>query len=268
MNDRPLLNIGDRDPAVLAVRRILRGNGYDVAVDGGNLDVLDELLISQVEVFQMQHLGPDGLFLPISSQVDEATWWALDNPSGAPQRSGLEAPRVAELTPNRSKFLDWLAAEHAVPVFEVPDGSNRHARIDHYFKPTGLLGLAWCMAFVSSGLREVLGRDPLGSYFVGVQKYVAAARELGWIVEQPKPGDQVAWIKSKGQGHIAAVNGVSEDDKTIGTCGGNEGNRVKVGRRAREGTMIFIDPWQDGQSLDFTRIPNAAATIGPTEGTR
>jgi hypothetical protein len=277
MTPRPLLTIQDRDPAVLEIRRILKHNGYDVSTEGPDLDVLDELLFSQVEVFQLQHLGPDGAFLIGDGEtIDVDTWWALDNPVGEAQESGHKAIADRELTEGRSRLLEMLAAEHAKNVHEIPDGSNRSPEIDGYWGNTGLLpkdpkqpGLAWCCAFVSTMLKRTLGYYPIGGvHHVGVQRMFQAARDTGIVVVKPKPGDVFIQIKSQGQGHTGFVTGVSEDGLTVATCGGNEGNRLKNGRRLVSTIQHFIDPIDDGQGLDFTRIPNAAATIGASEATR
>jgi hypothetical protein len=262
---RPILKFGDAGSLVIELKETLRRNGYTPSPG----DVLDSATIAQLEVFQLQHLGPSGEFMACTGLVDADTWWALDNATGEAQRSGLKAPSDHELTPARSHLLDLLAKEHAKPVFEVPDGSNGSPDIDGYWGNTGVKGLAWCCAFVSTMLKRTLGLYPIGGrHHTGVQVMWFAARDLGMAVTDPKPGDVFIQIKSQGQGHTGFVVGVSEDGQTIFTCEGNCGNRLKMGRRARGTIDHFIDCIDDRQSLDFTRMPNAVANIGASEATR
>ena len=252
---KPTLRAGDTGAAVTELQVILVANGYEGVPDNG---VMDAATVAALELFQLQHIGQDGKQLVSDGVCGPKTWWALEHPSGEPQRNHIAAVTDNELTQIRAALLLSLKAEHAKPVFEQPDGSNRSKDIDRYFAGTGVLGKAWCCAFVSRTLKDLLGKNPIGGrYFLGVQAMYVDARDLGLIVQDPKPGDVFVQIKTAGQGHTGFVVGVSADGKTIYTCEGNCGNRLKMGRRWRDTIHYFIDPIDDGQGLDFTRRPNA-----------
>ncbi len=268
MSERPILTIGDRDPAVIEIRSILKANGYEIENSPAEPDLLDELLLSQIEIFQCQHLGPNGEFLEHTSAVDQATWWALDNPTGDAQRSNIIHTIDTELTPRRRDLIDLLGWIHAQPTIEIPDGSNRHPQIDKMMAPGHAIGGAWCCGTVSWCIRSILGSDPLGAYFVSVQAMWAAAVKQGRVTKNPKPGDIYVQLKSDGKGHTGFGVGFSEDNLTVATASGNEGNRFKNGRRAMNTINGWIDLIGDDQGVDFTRMPNAAATIGAGEATR
>jgi len=263
----PVLKLGDRGEAVAEVKRILRANGYQKITDG---DALDRYTLAAVEVFKLQHLGPNGEFLVCTPEIDADTWWALHHPSGHKQRSGLKATLDKDLTPLRRQLIDLCAAEHAKDIHEIPDGSNRHPEIDKYFKGTGLpLGLAWCNARVSWILREVLGKNPIGKqYHTGVRRMYLMALDKGMITTTPKPGDIFCQLKTNGQGHTGFGIGFTEDSKIAYTSEGNCGNRDKMGKRDYNSCGFWIDAIQDDQSLEFTRLPNTAPTIGAGEATR
>ncbi|HEX2882219.1 MAG TPA: hypothetical protein VHO25_22015 [Polyangiaceae bacterium] len=268
MTARPLLTIGDRDPAVLEVRAILKANGYEV-IETGDPELIDELFFAQVEIFQCQHLGPDGEYIRGDGEtIDEATWWALENATGEPQRSGIIHTVDHELTPRRRDLIDLLKWIHSQPTIEIPDGSNRHPQIDKMMAPGHAIGGAWCCGTVSWCIRSILGSDPLGQYFVGVQAMWAAAVKQGRVTKTPKPGDVYVQLKSEGKGHTGFGVGFSEDNLTAATASGNEGNRFKNGRRAMNTINGWIDLIGDDQGLDFTRIPNGGTVIGVNEATR
>lgn len=248
---RPTLRSLTPDPHVLELQTLLvqQGYGHGLRVDG----LFDAATREAVEVFQLQHLDQRGRPLASDGVVGEKTWWALLNPTGDEQRSFLEPSPVNGLTPTRTALLELLYAEHAKPVHEVPNGSNRSPDIDRYWGDTGLIGLPWCAAFVSWALFRTLGRYPIERHHVGVQVMWARAKELGLETTQPKPGDVFIQLKASGKGHTGFVVGVSRDQRTIYTCEGNAGNRVKLGQRSRAKLHHFIDAIADGQEPTFER---------------
>jgi hypothetical protein len=263
---RPTLKRGASGDAVREVQRILIANGYEGVTENGSFD---EAMVRVVELFQLQHVNEKGIALEADGEIGKNTWWALLNPSGEPQRTFLNPPAVEGLTPLRTKLLGTLNEEHARPVFEDPDGSNSSKDIDRYFGATGLRRLPWCCTFVSWALKEALGKLPIGGkHHTGVQMMWVAARDLGLEVKTPKPGDVFIQIKSGGTGHTGFVVGLSEDGRTVYTCEGNCGNRLKYGQRAIDTIHHFIDVIQDGQGTDFARGTNVTFDFVGADGTR
>lgn len=254
---RSTLRALEIDPDVQQLERLLWANGYGThtsLVTG----IFDEHVEDAVELFQLQHIGKDGDQLISDGIVGPATWWALENPSGDAQRSHLSVTSIdLDLTPVRVKLMELLLREHSKDVRESPDGSNRSRDIDQYWGETGLIGHPWCCAFVSWGLDQVLeaavGEGFGGAYHVGVMKMLRTASRLGRRVEAPKPLDVFVQEKKRGKGHTGFVVGVSSDDKTIYTCEGNCGNRLKLGKRKANTIDYFLDAFQDGQSPQFRR---------------
>jgi hypothetical protein len=254
VNKRPTLRRGARGPFVAEMQLILARAGYAGVAETGTFD---EPTLKAVELFQLQHIDERGRPLASDGIVGKSTWWALLNPSGDAQRSRLGSPRSDGLTSTRKSLLALLDTEHAKPVFESPDGSNRSRDIDRYFGKTGILGQPWCCAFVSWALREALGTFPVGGkHHVSVQGMWVAARELEMEVRESKPGDVFIQIKSGGTGHTGFVVGVSADGETVYTCEGNAGNRLKYGQRPLGSIHHFIDCIRDGQGSDFPRGQN------------
>jgi hypothetical protein len=259
---RPTLRAGARGDSVVELQRILLSLGYtDFSITG----VLDEATNQAVELFQLQHIDSSGRPLASDGVVGPKTWWALDNPSGDAQESFMPTPPVGGLTPTRRKLLEILDREHQKPVSESPDGSNRSKDIDRYFGNTGLRGQPWCCAFVSWALERALGEFPIGGiHHPGVQRMWVMANDLGMAVDQPKPGDLFIQIKSKGTGHTGFVIGVSEDGRSVYTCEGNAGNRLKYGQRQVSTIHHFVDCIADEQDEHFERGANV--TVESVEG--
>lgn len=255
---RPDLRPVASNPYVAELQRLLRENGYggaDLATDG----VFNEATRRQVEIFQAQHIDQSGKPLKVDGVVGEKTWWALLHPSGDAQRNYLPTPSVSGLTPTRKALMDLLVAEHRHDVKEVPDGTNRGPRIDQYWGNSGLIGQPWCCAFVSWALFQTLQSYPIGGiHHTGVQRMWVTAREQHQTTLEPKPGDIFVQLFRGGQGHTGFVVCVSADGKTIYTCEGNAGNRLKLGRRPASTIDGFIDCLQDGQTASFSPCPDVA----------
>ncbi|MEY4510023.1 MAG: hypothetical protein RLZZ450_2145, partial [Pseudomonadota bacterium] len=158
----PLLFLGSTDAALARLVDSLRAQGFWLAAPPSRFDTSVE---AAVKHFQESHLGPDGVFLRVDGVVGERTWWALDNPSGAAQRSAILPTVPGGLGPQRTRVLEVALAEHARGVAEDPDGSNRGPLLDKYlpaFARTGARGPAWCCYFYSWVMKEALHAYPLG----------------------------------------------------------------------------------------------------------
>jgi peptidoglycan hydrolase-like protein with peptidoglycan-binding domain len=239
------------DLDVVQLQRLLSSHGYfqnRIPADGIFEDVTQE----NVELFQLQHVDKQGLQLKADGVVGNKTWWALKNPSGEAQSNRFQPVIPDGLTVKRQQLLEVIYEEHAKPVREVPDGSNRSVDIDRYWGPTGVIAAPWCCAFVSWVLNDVLDSYPIGGkHHLGVQKMWREARVAEMEVTDPKPGDIFIQIKSGGKGHTGFVTGVSENGKSIYTGEGNCGNRLKIGLRRNNSITHFIDCIRDGQSMEF-----------------
>lgn len=272
MATRPLLVLGSKDPSVAELIAILRAQGHWPSAE--TPAVFTAEVERQVHDFQMTHLGPNGRPLDSDGAVGDDTWWALANPSGPAQQSGIRTGVPKGLQPKRTKILEVALAEHAKGVKEQPDGSNRGPDVDRYlpdFQRTAQ-GPAWCCYFYSWVVNEALGKFPLGKR----EGSCTGARELAgstklWIPKfqaaekrRPFPGDAFLMDKGGGHGHIGYVLRVSTDGAQINTVEGNCGNRVKLGLRDVGDPQIagFIDNVPDEQGTDFERGVVQAPKVG------
>lgn len=255
------------DPDVVGLQGLLSSHGYFEGRTPPN-GIFEDVTYENVVLFQLQHIDTEGVALEPDGVVGEKTWWALNNPSGDAQRNHFQPVIPEGLTARRRQLLELIYEEHAKPVFEVPDGSNRSLDIDGYWGQTGVIGRPWCCAFVSWSLNEVLGSYPVGGkHHLGVQRMWRAALQANMESLNPKPGDVFIQIKSGGKGHTGFVVGVSPDGQFIYTGEGNCGNRLKIGRRANTSINHFIDGINDDQTMDFSRSEFDAKTVD-TQGTR
>jgi len=241
------------DPDVVRLQKLLSFNGYfnrRIPEHG----IFDTITFENVQMFQLQHLDKTGTPLSPDGVVGPKTWWALSHPSGQDQKSHIKTEAPIGLTPVRARLMDLILAEHAKPVFEVPDGANRSPDIDGYWGGTGVIGAPWCCAFVSWALQRILGVYPIqGRHHIGVQKMWQAASRLEMAAASPKPGDLFIQIMSGGKGHTGFVIGMPPSGDIVYTCEGNCGNRLKVGQRPLSSIHHFVDCIRDGQAEDFSR---------------
>ncbi len=255
------------DPDVVNLQRLLSSQGYfkdRIPAHG----IFEDVTHDNVIEYQFQHVDKDGLPLKADGIVGNKTWWALKNPSGEAQRNHLQPLLPEGLTAKRQLLLRLIFDEHAKPVFEVPDGSNRSIDIDGYWGPTGVRGLPWCCAFVSWALHEILDAYPIeGKHHLGVQAMWRAAQRSEMESTAPKPGDVFIQLKPQGKGHTGFVVGVSDNGKSIYTGEGNCGNRLKIGLRKKSSINHFVDCLQDDQQMDFSRSNFNVQTVD-TQGTR
>lgn len=244
---------------VKKLQRILKKHGYFMGSIGGNFLKLTR---DAVVRFQMTHIGPDGKSLEVDGVVGANTWWALENPTGEPQRSGISPLIPRRLTPLRLKVLTIAAAEHQRGVKEVPNGSNWGDGVTKY---GGRKGWAWCCLFVSWVYREAEGSYPFGKKETGTYRAWQYSKKHGFYIKnngsdnKPIPGDMFLMQYKKGnswtqKGHIGFV--LRTGPKGFNTIEGNSSNRVKNGSRpySQSSLIGWINPYpEDEQPRDFEK---------------
>jgi len=245
-----------RHAKVPTLKALLRSQGGWTGSDSWDFG---PMLDAAVRYFQGGHLGPDGKYLLTDGEVGPKTWWALYNPSGAPQRSHITPAPAADfdrrygmLSAQRQQFLRLLFREHAAPTREIPDGSNRGDGVDKYI--AGFGPAPWCALFIVWAFREVTGRWPQHRRHAHVQTgwraAITAGRTFTAAERLPLPGDLAVWHFARGTGHVSALVASNRTCSQFNTIGGNEGNRVKLGLRtlAREPQLVgFIDLFGERQ---------------------
>ena len=205
--------------------------------------------------FQMSRLGPDGTFLTVDGKVGPDTRWAMANPTGKAQMSGIiiEPPvlAVADTDTVLARFRLMAEALKWHNVKERPDGSNRGPKVDQlvpgWAKPPIGNGYPWCCFSQWQFYENVFGEWPLGDdqHRGGVASAYRLAREKRrWITNRPgtdlvpTPGDLGVILYKvngsfTGKGHIFLILSNSKNGSDVYTVGGNEANRVKLARRSR-----------------------------------
>ncbi len=259
--------LGDTGSEVKILQSILRSQGYFDGAVKGNFGPLTK---KSVIYFQMTHLGPKGLPLDVDGEVGSDTWWALQNPSGKSQSSGFRAFVPAGLSTDRTKLLEWAAAEHGRPVVECPDGSNWGGRVSYYLQTCNLGPAPWCGCYVSTGHKDALGIFPLGEPQPHVQTFMRRAMKAKIFhpkgVYSPIPGDIFIYSFSGGAGHTGFVASVdsSTNAQRFNTNEGNCGNRVKFGVRSVEDKALvgFINIWGDNDRAFVPSIVSAVDVAG------
>ena len=265
--NRPVLRASEIDTNVQHLQRLLLSNGYGAGYQSsiGVTGFFDDNTEDQVEMFQLQHIGSDGEQLDSDGIVGSQTWWALENPSGASQKNNIsqDSLAISGLTPIRAALISLILEEHEKGVRETPDGSNRSRDIDQYWGDLKIRGKPWCCTFVSWGLYETLDDHPIGGvHNVGVIRMSRTAVRAGFQVMEPKPGDIFVQEKRRGKGHTGFVIGVSRDGRSIYTCEGNCGNRLKIGKRKVSSITRFLDVLGDEQDDSWARGELNAADVG------
>jgi hypothetical protein len=276
----PTLRFGSKGPEVAKLVKLLTKQGcaprppvtsatpaFGVAVE------------NMVLYFQMTHQGPNGKWLDVDGIVGKGTWWALENATGAPQRSFLDVGIPKGIEGDRRKILETAVREHGVR--ESKSRPNRGKGVDKFFpasacKPSGE-GPPWCCYFVSWVTKEVLGTYPLGGRIGSCHVAWKRAVERGlWEPNDgrtPTPGDAFVILHKDPTlgwctGHIGFVLQVARNGRSINTVEGNCGNRVKIGRRSLgdrkiRGFINFI-----GDHPEFTRGSLRGAKDLGASGTR
>lgn len=251
------------DPDIELLQRTLQRLGYGQQLQVTGYPTAE--LFNAVGLFQMQHIGPDGFFLTPDRVVGNDTWWALANPFGARQRNGfpLVLPRRDLLLEERQALLDVVVAEYRLDVKESPDGSNRSPQIDGYWGNTGLIGKAWCCAFVSEMLFRAVQHYPLGRHHTRVIDMVREADRLGRLTRNPRPMDIWFQLNPDDTGHCGFGAAIDPDGITA-TFEGNAGNRLKHGRRMLPTLQGWINTFGDRQSEVLQQLPELADLAGAT----
>ena len=226
-----------------------------------------------VQYFQSTHLGPTGEPLDVDGRVGTDTWWALERPTGAPQRSHLPGDKIPRgIGKGRASILTVFLAQHGIK--EIPNGSNRGSRprggVDKFTPPwsrKGWKGPAWCCFSLFWCIKEALGIYVLGRRHGSCHKAVKEAKAKGlWRPNRdgfvPVPGMAFVILRPNGTGHIGLTYRVSRNGLVINTVAGNEGNRVKVGKRRLDDDSIagFIDFCPHEPTTGFQRGLVAAAS--------
>ncbi len=257
------LKFGSTGPAVAVLAEKLAAHGCapqpPVSADNPEFHRGVE---NMVLYFQMTHLGPDGNWLDVDGIVGNGTWWALDNATGEPQRSFLEAGIPDGIAGERRALLEAAIRQHGVR--EDGHRPNRGVEVDKFIPENALdYSPPWCCYFASWVTREVFGDDPVGKPVGSCYEAYRHAKELGrWEPNDgrvPTPGDAFVILHEDPEtvdrctGHIGFVLQVAEDGRSFNTVEGNCGNRVKIGRRSLADPMLrgFINIV--GDRPDFAR---------------
>jgi len=268
------LKLGDQGPEVSHLQNLLKQNGYydcpDCKVDGD----FGGLTEAAVQEFQGGHIDKNKEPLKPDGEVGEKTWWALMNPHGAPQKSGISAVIPMGTTVVRSTILDLALEYHANNTREIPDGSNGGDGVDEI---TGGWKAAWCAMFVCWVIYKATGMKPFKKEREAACRNLhKIAKENGWWRDKedytPLPGDIFIMLyegkdgKPNGKGHTGFVVSVSEDGTEFNTDEGNCGNRVKLGKRkmsqhSLKGFINFYPADEQPEKVE-RRIVSAAAVAG------
>lgn len=146
-------------------------------------------------------------------------------------------------------------------VQENPGQPNRGPWVDAFLQPGGAgLGLPWCIAFTSYVLREAKVDWPI--YHLSALNLLAWAKKEERIVNDPLPGDLFAFMHNSTEGHGGIVLGC--DANWICDVDGNVGNRVAVGKRARDGLTFIRTVVNPGFPLVMPPTDKLTILDGPT----
>ena len=273
-----VLRRGSKGPEVVELKRLLAAQGMWPAKHLGLR--FGPKTKGAVEYFQSTHQGPQGAPLGVTGRVDPDTWWALRNPTGAPQRSGLPSNKLPTgIGEGRASILAVFLEQHGIK--ERPNGSNRgtgpRGGVDKFtpaWSRPRWKGPAWCCFSLFWCVKQALGKYVLSRRHGSCHKAVREAKARGlWRPNLngfvPVPGMAWVMLRPNGTGHIGLTYRVSRSGLVINTVAGNEGNRVKVGKRRLDDGDIagFIDFCPHEPTTGFQRgLVAAASSAG--DGTR
>ena len=153
----------------------------------------------------------------------------------------------------REKALRVAEAELKRGVKEDPPGSNSGPRVNLYLKSAGLgPGYPWCMAFVNWCYRQA-GLDLKHPNEASVGFFEAWAKEHGYLVGRPQPGDIVCyrWDGDDWPDHVGIVKEVGPTRIRViegNTAVGDDTNGGRVMLRSRSLSRCL-----------FVRIPGAVS---------
>jgi hypothetical protein len=153
-----------------------------------------------------------------------------------------------------------LALENArreIGVREV--GANNHGSRVEWFQTFDSLpgeGYAWCNSFVDA-MFAVAGRPLVETYrSAGVELTLARAKQLGWVVTNPQPGDLVVFTFS----HIGFVDEVRSS--TLVTIEGNTGATGAVSDSRNGGDGVYRKVRSRSLVRAYIRVPGAVHKVG------
>jgi len=246
MELKRVLKEGMSGEDVKYVQTILKDQGYFKGESLGNFGVLTKQAVTW---FQMSHINEQGKPCTVDGEVWNETWWALHNPSGAEQKSGITPLLPTGLSRLRLQVLTVAEGEHHAGVHEVPDGSNWGDGVTKY---GGQPGWAWCCLFVSWVWKQATGSYPFGRLQPSTYQAWQYAKAQGWFKDLKGPvypGDMflMQYKNPDGsyaqKGHIGYVLRVGKGG--FNTIEGNCGNRVKCGYRtfSQSSLVGFINPY-------------------------
>jgi hypothetical protein len=147
------------------------------------------------------------------------------------------------MSPQTSKYprheaaLAYALEENRQRVVEIPRGSNRGPRVEHYqsfdWIPGG--GYPWCVDFAQAAWAEGAGH-PLPWKTAGAYDLLKRARAAGWVVpiKRAIPGDLLVW--NVGSGHASMLREAWHFGGLIRSVDGNVSD--SVGLRERPVTLL------------------------------
>ena len=181
------------------------------------------VLLSNEEILQVQENGIDYFGKPLEKNGwgPRTAWWYGILSLPEQRRRGIR--RVLELYQS-GKVYD--------------DGNNRGEWPDKVLKPAGLIGLPWCVAFTSWILRNECWLDESEwPYHTSTLHLLEWAEKHNRIVTEPLPLDIACFMHNDTEGHTEFSLACNKN-WTL-DAGGNIGNKLQVGKRARAG-LTFI----------------------------
>jgi plastocyanin len=161
--------------------------------------------------------------------------------------SGVAAPAARAQTTSQ-RIVSLARAELARGVHEVPDGSNRGARIRSYGLATAgrYYPAPWCAYFASYIAKRAGAPIGPGGRGLGYVPYIRAwAKQTGRFTKSPRPGYLIVFPQ-----HVGIVETVASN-RTLTTIEGNSGNAVR--RRFRG--------W--GEAMGYVRLAAGGAITAP-----
>lgn len=171
-----------------------------------------------------QPLNVDGVWGP------KTAWWA-----------GIKSQPW-----QRQSIVVTMAGYYRDKKGEDPGRPNRGLWVDKVVEPGGIgFGHPWCIALTSHVMR-MFYEPSEWPYHMSTLKLIEWARKEGRIVKDPKPGDIACFMRTSTEGHGEFV--FASNQNWVLDCGGNIGNKVQVGKRARDG-LTFIRTIDDEVSL-------------------
>lgn len=202
------------------------------------------------QILEIQATGIDWYGEPL--KVDGAwgprtAWWA----------------GILSLPEQRQKIVRTCLGYYKKGIKEDEGRPNQGEWVDRFNEP-GRLGPAqpWCVAFTSYVLRECWFEEDVWPYHMSTKYLLEWAHGNGRMTKDPLPGDLACFMHDQDKGHTEfnlAISPLWTLD-----CGGNVGNQIQVGKRARdgilfvrtvdhEGSRLVMPPLEKMLNLDGTR---------------